>query len=441
MKLFPQRNWIRWAILLLSVKITGKEEKMARQLHKRFTDDQIKLLLNLYLNKTIPLPQVLQQLECTKGRFYQILRDYRKSPEKFTIAYSRNRPQHRLPEEVDRIIREELQKDRSLIGDKEIPVWNYNYAAIRDSVVKRINREISAQTVRNRAKEWGYYIPKRDREKASPREVVTEAAGMLLQHDSSHHKWSPYASQKWTLITTLEDYSRYLLYGDFVERETTWAHIQAVEYVVLKWGIGLSYYVDSHSIFRFVCHQDSIWYKQVKGTDDVLTQWETVVQKCGMQVIHALRAQGKGKIERPYRWLQDRIVRRCAHEHVTEIEQARIVLQQELKRYNEEQVHSTTGEIPAIRLQRAFKEGENFFKPFKLQAPYTSIKDIFCLHEKRRVDGYNRVSWNGNKISIPVSLPQGEEIELHVIPDGDRTEVRLWYKGRVLKVVHYKNRV
>jgi len=262
---------------------------------------------------------------------------------------------------------------------------------------------------------------------------------MLLQHDSSHHKWSPYAEKKWTLITTLEDYSRYLLYGNLVEKETTWAHIQAVEYVVLKWGVGLSYYVDSHSIFRFVCHKDSIWYKQVKGTDDVLTQWETVVQKCGMRVIHALRAQGKGKIERPYRWLQDRVVRRCAREHVEDIQQARIILQQELHRYNEEQVHSATVEIPAIRLRKAIKEGKNCFKEFRLPVGYTSIKDIFCLHEFRKVDGYNCISWNTNRIKVPISLSQGTEIELHVIPDRDHTEVRLWYKGKVVKVIHYKN--
>ena len=76
---------------------------------------------------------------------------------------------------------------------------------------------------------------------------------MLLQHDSSHHKWSPYSDKKWALITTIEDYSRYLLYADFIEKETTWAHIQAVENVVLKWGIGLSYmwYLMKH-ILKFV---------------------------------------------------------------------------------------------------------------------------------------------------------------------------------------------
>jgi len=257
-----QRTSLAYSSLWLKMAMKGGE--MAKQLHKRFTDDQVKLLLDLYLKRVITLQQVLQQLECTEGRFYQILRAYRRAPEEFTIAYARHTPQHRLPEEVDQAIRKELEIDRKLIGDKETPLRQYNYAAVRDEVVRRLGYTISAQTVRNRAKEWGYWIPKTQKEKAPPREVVTEAAGMLLQHDSSYHKWSPYIGEKWTLITTLEDYSRYLLYADFVKTETTWTHIKAVESVILKYGVGLVYYVDSHSIFRFVCHRDSIWYKKLK---------------------------------------------------------------------------------------------------------------------------------------------------------------------------------
>ena len=56
-----------------------------------------------------------------------------------------------------------------------------------------------------------------------------------------------------------------------------------------------------------------------------------------MQVYYSLSAPAKGKIERPYRWLQDRIIRRCAREQVENIVYGRIVLQQEVQRYNEEQ--------------------------------------------------------------------------------------------------------
>ena len=217
----------------------------------------------MYLKKAISLPQALRQLECTKGRFYQILGAYKAAPEKFTVAYGRNHPQHRLPEEIDRAIREQLEIDRGLIGDKSTPLWQYNYSAVRDEI-ERLGYKVSAQTVRNRAREWGFWIPGTRKEKAIPREVVTEAAGMLLQHDASIHKWSPYTDERWSLITTLDDYSRYLLYADFAYPETTWAHIEAVESVVLNHGVALTYYVDSHRIFRFVCHRQSFWRKETK---------------------------------------------------------------------------------------------------------------------------------------------------------------------------------
>jgi len=143
---------------------------MASQIHRRFTDDQVKLLLELYAKKAIPLEQVLQQLECSRSRFYQILKAYRYDQGEFTVAYGRNYPQHRLSKKMERAIREELEMDRQLIGDKETPLWGYNYAAVRDEVARRLGCRVSAQTVRSRAKEWGVLYPQnQEREKLSPR--------------------------------------------------------------------------------------------------------------------------------------------------------------------------------------------------------------------------------------------------------------------------------
>lgn len=61
------------------------------------------------------------------------------------------------------------------------------------------------------------------------------------------------------------------------------------------------------------------------------------------------------------------------------------------------------------------------------------------MHEYRKVDGYNKVSWDNNRIEVPVFLSSGTEIELHVIPDELYTEVRLWHNDKVLKVIRYKN--
>ena len=76
----------------------------------------------------------------------------------------------------------------------------------------------------------------------------------------------------------------------------------------------------------------------------------------GVEAIFALSPQAKGKIERPYRWLQDRIVRTCAIEKLTTIDEVRAVLKEEVDRYNNHQVHSTTGEVPSLRFDKARRE-------------------------------------------------------------------------------------
>ncbi len=76
--------------------------------------------------------------------------------------------------------------------------------------------------------------------------------GELIQHDSSYHLWAPAAKEKWYLVIPLDDYSRFLLYATLVKKETSWTHILALQTVILNYGLPLSYYVDSHSIFRFV---------------------------------------------------------------------------------------------------------------------------------------------------------------------------------------------
>ena len=158
----------------------------------------------------------------------------------------------------------------------------------------------------------------------------------------------------------------------------------------------------------------------------------------GIDVTYALSPQAKGKIERPYRWLQDRIVRTCAIEKLTAIEEVRAVLREELDRYNNHQVHSTTGEVPSIRFEKARKEGKSLFRPFALPKPYTSTKDVFCLREKRMVNGYRRISLFNHEIVAP-NVPLREDVEVHLIPDIQREafEVRIWWDNRLVQSVTY----
>ena len=396
------------------------------QLHKRFSDDQVSFLLHSYSQGLLSRQEVQDTLSIGKTRFFELWKQYQTDPDSFSIAYQR-RPNRRISEEVEGAIENELLRDKELIENPDIPVSTYNYSALRDRLrIQGIT--VSVNTIIDRAKRLGCHIPRKKR-KVHDREVLTSSAGALIQHDGSTHLWSPYSKEKWTLITSIDDYSRLLLFADFFTGETTWAHIQATKAVVETFGLPLRYYVDSLRVFRFVQGRDSFWRKHVLQTDDVDTQWGKMMGLLGIDVTFALSPQAKGKIERPYRWMQDRIVRTCALEKIKELGEVRDVLREEVDRYNQHQVHSTTGEIPALRFARALSSGNSLFRPFSVPAPYSSPDDIFCLRETRITNGYGRISLFNHEIRI-ANVPLRQEVDVHLVPDPTRNimQIRIWFQ-------------
>lgn len=266
---------------------------MGEQLHKKFLDEEVKSLLESYLSKEIEMTYVLQILGIKRSRFFELLDEYRNNPDGFTIQYKR-KTKRRIKRSLEKAILKELGKEKEMIENKDISIRTYNYSYIRDLIFEKYKEDVSLPTIIKRAKENNYYIPRKER-KSHDREVITNYIGELIQHDTSIHKWSPYAEEKWYLITSLDDYSRYILYAALLEKESSLAHILALENVFLTKGVPLKYYVDCHSIFRFVQGRDSIWRENRKVTDEVEPQWKQVLTDCNVKVIYALSPQAKGK--------------------------------------------------------------------------------------------------------------------------------------------------
>lgn len=405
------------------------------QIHKRFTEEQVAMLMRGYCQGTINRASVEETLGIGKTRFFALLKQYRRNPKAFSLSYKRS-THARLSVIEEEEIKKELLREKGLVEDKRLPISDYNYSALQDRLRKnRVN--ISLTTVIKRAKSLDCYKPRR-KGKAHDRQVLTSSVGALVQHDASLHLWSPYASEKWTLITSIDDFSRKLLFADFFPQETTWAHIQSAHVLMQAHGIPLRYYVDSLRVFRFIQSRDSVWRKHILQTDEADPQWRQMMRVLGVDVTYALSPQAKGKVERPYRWLQDRIVRTCALENLSTIDEARQVLREEVSRYNHHQVHSTTREIPAILFEKATRAGNTLFRPFVLPKPYTSPKDVFCLREKRMVNAYRRIALFSHEIEIP-NVPLREEVELHLIPDIQRQalEIRIWWDNRMVHSLAY----
>lgn len=400
------------------------------QIHKRFSDDQVRAFFQSYDQGTLSRSDIQEVLEIGKTRFFSLLKIYRQNPDEFSLKYERSSPA-KLSLEAEAEIKQALLEEKRIVEDPDLPISGYNYSAIKDRLSEN-GVQVSVTTIINRARKFDCHKSRKKR-KHHDREVLTASIGALIQHDASLHLWAPLAKEKWYLITSIDDYSRKLLYADFVERETSWAHIQAAQKLIQTYGLPLRYYVDSLRVFRFVQGRDSLWRKHVLETDDVDTQWQKVMSKLSIKVTHALSPQAKGKIERPYRWLQDRIVRTCIYENLSTIEEARKALKDEVNRYNNHQVHSTTKEIPAIRFKNAQRSGNNLFRKFSVPKPFSSPSDIFCLRETRMVNAYRRISLFNHTIQVP-KVPLREPVLVHLIPDSDRKmmHIRIWWNDHLV---------
>jgi hypothetical protein len=361
---------------------------------------------------------------------------YREDSLTFSIQYQR-KATPRISKEVERNILKELSVEKSLIDRKDVPLRTYNYSYVKDRLEIDYKHKVSLTTIIAKAKKNGFYL-KRPKRSIHDREVLTNYAGELIQHDSSHHLWAPAAREKWYLITSLDDFSRFIFYAQLIKKETSWSHILSLEKLFLHYGTPFSYYVDSHSIFRFVQGRDSFWRNHYLLTDEADPQWKQVLRDCNVKITYALSAQAKGKIERPYQWIQDRLVRSCVREDVSDIRKAQQILGQEIHQYNYHRVHSTTKEIPYLRFQRALKEGKSLFRDFKVRPPYQSAKDIFCLRVDRTVDPYRKISLNNLSLKINDVAPH-DHVNIRVYPmNNGLAELRFWCTGRLRDVQRAK---
>jgi transposase len=401
----------------------------------RLTEAQVVTILTQYTTKKTSTKDAQAKLGLKRSRFFDLVKEFKKSASSFAIARAADKRKPRISADTESHIKEALEEEKRLIEDKTVPIRWYNYSAVRDLLKEKHNIEVSVPTIINRAKSLGCFIPRTERAKHE-RIVSTDFVGELVQHDSSHHRFSPFMDDKLYLITSLDDHSRLMLFADLFEEETTWHHIEALRHVFTMYGVPLKYYADQHSIFRYVKDRDAKrpHTDYVKFTDDVDPQWKAALKRCGSDVIYALSPQAKGKIERPYRWLQDRLVRTAAKEKLTTTDDLKEVLRNLVDMYNTRWIHSTTKEIPIVRFENALNGNCSLFKPLSLAAPHKEVNDLCCLSFTRTTDGYRSLSFDGILFRLPNARSYTEtEIHLALEAESGLVVVRFWQQGRFVE--------
>jgi len=107
-----------------------------------------------------------------RRRFWELLAQYRKDPDNFSIQYKRKSTNRKIDPEIENNILKELERKRDLIKNKDIPIRWYNYSYIKDLLAQKYGQQVFLPTIIDRAKRNNFYFSKPER-KAFDREVLT----------------------------------------------------------------------------------------------------------------------------------------------------------------------------------------------------------------------------------------------------------------------------
>jgi hypothetical protein len=133
-----------------------KGAQMGKHLHKRFAVQEVKEIFERYLSKEIAVEHVLALLKIGRRRFFDLIKNYRETPDKFSLEYKRKASSNRISEKAESKIMSELKKEASIIGDINNPVRDFNYSYLKEILEKKHKVSVSLPTIISRAKKMGF---------------------------------------------------------------------------------------------------------------------------------------------------------------------------------------------------------------------------------------------------------------------------------------------
>ena len=292
---------------------------------------------------------------------------------------------------------------------------DFNDTHFAEMLKEHEHLQVSRETVRRWRREAGIR-PKRARRAPQHRRRRERqpAAGMMMLWDGSPHRWFGPNQPPCCLMAAIDDATGTVLGLLFVARESSWGYLKLLEQVIQRHGVPHSVYQDQHSALK---RNDDHWTleEELAGRQDP-TQVGAALEALAIQSIFALSPQAKGRIERLFETLQDRLVALLALEGITEIEAANTYVGNGfLDRFNQ---HFAMPPAGAQSLWR------------KPPAP-RDLERILALSYKATVGNDNAVRLAGVIIDIPPG-PRGmsyarARVQVLQLLDGSW---RVYYQGR-----------
>jgi transposase len=313
---------------------------------------------------------------------------------------NRGRPSHRrLPERTRQAV---LRLARS------------KYAGFNDHhLAEKLNEvegfSLSRETLRRLLRNEGLGSPRKRRAPAHrQRRVRSAREGELVQLDGSPHDWLEGRGPRLTALGMQDDATGKILAAQFFPAETTEGYFRLLQRLLRRFGVPTACYGDRSGIF---VRSDPHWSleEQLAGRRQP-TQFGRALAQLGITFIAAQSPQAKGRVERLWGVLQDRLCSELRLAQATDLDSANEVLRRFVADYNR-------------RFARTARDTVKAWRP----APEQLERICSFLHE-RIVSNDNVVQWEGRRLQIPPQNRRfsfaGAKIQLYQALDG---RVSLYY--------------
>lgn len=322
------------------------------------------------------------------------------------VHRSRGRPSGRAFSENN------LLKIKQLLHEK-YPDFGPTFAAEKLSL--DLGCKISNEKVRQIQIEEGLHKPKsRKKGQYHPRRKRRSREGELVQSDGSPHHWLEDRAPSMTLITFIDDATSKIKHGKFVEAESTFAYMSLTREYLKQFGCPKALYVDKHSIFR----QNK---KEVRETGR-LTNFGQSLSEIGIELICANSPQAKGRVERGFGVLQDRLVKEMRLAGICTMEEANAFLPSFFEAYNHQ-----FGVIPAI--------AEDAHVPLSAEV---DLNLVFSVRETRTLSKNLTFQYEGVLYQVRepdlVNRLRNQKVEVRTTPSLEMRVVSRWGKSLAFEV-------
>jgi hypothetical protein len=266
-----------------------------------------------------------------------------------------------------------------------------------EKLLEREGLQVSDETLRQWLLESGDWKKVRRKRVHRQWRERKEHLGEMVQMDGSHHDWFEGRGPECVLMGYIDDATG-RGYGRFYEYEGTMPAMDSFRWYMERWGIPLSVYLDKHTTYKSPAKPTI--EEELEGIEP-LSEFERALGELGVEVIHAHSAQAKGRIERFFGTLQDRLVKEMRLRGIQSLEEANGFLEEYWPIYNRKFAVPARGKGD---LHRSLPKG-------------LDVNNILCVKATRALRNDFTVSYNRRLYQIEEPI-RAARVKVHERLDG-----------------------